>query len=109
MPMSSISTKRSRPVAVNQWRLHIFAPVPCDAADADLTGEFAGMRMSAIRDVSWMIVALVCALRVGPALALDLGTAAENPAPPLSPEDSAALGDALIFDPATLNAAAPAK
>lgn len=67
------------------------------------------MRMSAMRDVRWIIVALVCALPVAPALALDLGTAAEDPAPPLTPEESAALGNALIFDSTTLTKAAPAK
>lgn len=67
------------------------------------------MRMSAIRGVRWMIVALVCALPAAPALALDLGTAAETPTPPLSPEESAALGNALIFDSTTLTTAAPAK
>ena len=67
------------------------------------------MRMSAILDVRWMIVALVCALPAAPAFALDLGTAAEPAAPPLSPEESAALGNALIIDSATLTAAAPAK
>jgi len=65
--------------------------------------------MSAIRDLRWMFVALLCALPAAPALALDLGTAVEPPALPLSPEESAALGDALIIDYATLSAAAPAK
>ena len=67
------------------------------------------MRPSAIRDLRWTIVALVCALTAGPALAQDLGTAADTSTPPLSPEESIALGNALIFDPTTLNAAAPAK
>lgn len=67
------------------------------------------MRMSAKHDVRWTIVALVCALTAAPALALDLGTAAESPAPPLSPDESAALGQALIIDSATLNATALAK
>lgn len=67
------------------------------------------MRMSAIDDLRWMIVALVCALPAAPSLALDLGTAAVPPAPPLSPIESAELGNALIFDATTLTAATPAK
>ena len=75
------------------------------------------MRMSAIHDVRCMIVALICALSATPALALDLSTAAETPTMPpatgaddptlpLSPDESTALGNALMFDPTT---AAPAK
>jgi hypothetical protein len=90
-------------------RLHIFAKVQCDQTDADLAKGFFGMRMSAIRDLRWIIVAFVCALPAATAVALDLGTAAGPPTPSLSPEQSTALGDALIIDSATLNAAAPAK
>jgi len=89
--------------------VHTFAQVPCDKTAAGSAEEFFGMRLSAMHDVRWTIVALVCALTAAPALALDLGTAAEPPTPPLSPDESAALGHALIFDPATLTAAAPAK
>jgi hypothetical protein len=70
------------------------------------------------------MLALACAFAPGAALAQDSATAAyasaspssnptDDPAPPadseLSPEDSAILGNALTFDPATLNSAAPAK
>jgi hypothetical protein len=67
------------------------------------------MRRRAIDDLRWTIVALACALTAGPALALDLGTAPESPATPLSPEEGAALGNALLFDSVTLTTAAPAK
>ena len=67
------------------------------------------MRAGAIDDLRWTMVALVCALTAAPALALDLSTAAEPPALPLTPEESAALENALLFDLTTLNAAAPAK
>ena len=67
------------------------------------------MRMSAIDDLRWTIVALVCALTAAPVMALDLGTAVEPAAPPLSPAESAALGNVLLFDSKTLNTAAPAK
>jgi hypothetical protein len=90
-------------------RVHIFAQVQCDQTAADLAKGFFGMRMSAIRDLRWLIVAFVCALPAATAVALDLGTAAGPPTPSLSSEESAALGDALIIDSATLNAAAPAK
>lgn len=66
------------------------------------------MRRGAI-DLRWTTVALVCALTAAPALALDLGTAPETAAPPLTPEENAALENALLFDWTALNAAAPAK
>jgi hypothetical protein len=63
------------------------------------------------RAIDWRgsIAALACALIAAPALAIDLGTAPETPAPPLSAEESAVIESALLFDWTKLNAAAPAK
>jgi hypothetical protein len=89
--------------------------------------EISGMRAGAIH-TGWLIVALTCAFAPGAALAQDSAqdsatgayasasppsNPTDEPAPPAasepSPEDSAILGNALTFDPATLNSAAPAK
>lgn len=67
------------------------------------------MRRRQSVDLRWTTVAFVCALSTAPAFAIDLGTASEPLVPPLTPEESAALGNALLFDSMTLNTAAPAK
>jgi len=89
------------------------------------TGEFFGMRVAAIHRVG-LILAL--AIAPGAALAQDstassanaayasaspaddpMDEAAATPDNPLTPEETEALGNALLFDPSGLSAAAPAK
>jgi len=91
-----------------------------------MTGEIFDMRQEARHGARWLIAAFACALAVAPAAAQDAsedasGNAAAAPsenitdtAPPvadapLTPDESAALGQALLFDPADFTSAKPAK
>jgi hypothetical protein len=93
---------------------------------ADLTGENFSMRAGALPGALRAIVALVCALAALPAAqaqdiritAPSAGTAASPPAnptddpqasQPLTPDESAVLGNALLFDPANLAATKSAR
>ncbi len=63
------------------------------------------MRVTVLRTALWMMLAPFAA----PAFAQVSDNLADAPLPPLTPEESAALGSALMFDPTTLPSAAPAK
>jgi hypothetical protein len=87
-------------------------------------GEIFGMRLAAIICAAWATAAIACGLIATPAAAQDANAAAiDTPATPvtpvnppnpqdetpLTPEEVAALGNALMFDPATLADGKPAK
>lgn len=89
------------------------------------TGEFFGMRPSAsLCALRWIIALFVCSLIASPAVAQEAdGVTYASASPPSNPADEAtppddkpltadeatALGNALVFDPATLVLAKPAK
>lgn len=89
--------------------LNRFAPSIVRQNDRDgRAGELLGMRPSAILRAAWVIAALACV----PAAAqeADITDEATPPADtPLTPEESAALGHALLFDPTNFAVSKPAK
>jgi len=68
------------------------------------------MRAAATHACVWTMLVVACAAAPAPARAQDLGDNSAAPAnEALSPDESAALGAALPFDPSTLAGGAPAK
>jgi hypothetical protein len=83
------------------------------------SGEFLGMRPSAILGAAWVIAAAVSLFAAAPAAAQETSEAADAAPPaeavdppadiPLTPEESTLLGNALLFDSANLGDSKPAK
>jgi len=83
------------------------------------SGEFLGMRLGANVCAAGVIAAAVCVFAAAPAAAQESSAPADATPPteavdppadtPLTPEESALLGNALLFDPANLGDSKPVK